>query len=111
MSSTEPAGPPPARTFGEALQKRIEILVVRPIFWVGLIVLVLLVPARHVFGGTAPRSPALHLPLPAFALTNERGERYGLSDLRGSVWIADFVFTSCPTVCPRLTKRMEELQH
>lgn len=58
-----------------------------------------------------PTPPAMRLALPAFQLTNERGERFGLENLRGRVWVADFVFTSCPTVCPKLTQRMREIQH
>jgi protein SCO1/2 len=30
--------------------------------------------------------------------------------VRGTVWIADFIFTRCPDVCPILTSRMRELQ-
>src|SRR5262245_44138728 len=33
--------------------------------------------------------------LPEFVLENERGESFGLLDLRGRVWIADFIFTRC----------------
>jgi protein SCO1/2 len=31
-------------------------------------------------------------------------------DLAGSVWIAGFIFTRCPDVCPALTARMADLQ-
>ncbi len=30
--------------------------------------------------------------------------------LRGKVWIVDFIFTNCGSVCPRMTGRMVELQ-
>jgi protein SCO1 len=58
-----------------------------------------------------PAPPAMNLPLPSFELQNEHGEPFGSEQLRGKVWIANFIFTSCPTVCPRLTQRMAELQH
>jgi protein SCO1/2 len=32
------------------------------------------------------------------------------SDLEGSVWIAGFIFTRCPDVCPALTERMAGLE-
>jgi protein SCO1/2 len=48
--------------------------------------------------------------LPAFALTNERGEPFGSADLRGKVWVANFIFTRCPTVCPLFTRKMGSLQ-
>jgi protein SCO1 len=48
--------------------------------------------------------------VPPFTLT-ERSERsVGAEDLRGSVWVADFVFTRCPDVCPLLSTRMSSLQ-
>lgn len=48
--------------------------------------------------------------LPAYSLTNQQGQPFGAANLRGKTYIADFVFTSCPSVCPRLTKRMVEVQ-
>lgn len=58
----------------------------------------------------APARPAIDIPLPAFSLTSERGEAFSRDTLRGKVWVADFIFTTCPTVCPRLTQRMATLQ-
>ncbi|HJQ82999.1 MAG TPA: SCO family protein [Candidatus Binatia bacterium] len=48
--------------------------------------------------------------VPAFALTERAGTPFGAADLEGRVWIADFVFTRCPDVCPALTTRMAGLQ-
>ena len=58
-------------------------------------------------GGAAPR---VLLALPEFALENQRGETYGLADLRGTVWVADFIFTRCAGTCPMITHRMAALQ-
>lgn len=71
--------------------------------------------------GTAPAAPTasveahapaadVRLPLPDFTLTTEQNKPFGLADMKGRVWVADFVFTTCPTVCPKLTKRMVEVQ-
>lgn len=49
-------------------------------------------------------------PMPSFALTSEQGTPFGSADLAGQVVIANFIFTSCPTVCPTLTTHMAELQ-
>ncbi|MEM1203359.1 MAG: SCO family protein [Acidobacteriota bacterium] len=46
---------------------------------------------------------------PSFALTNRDGGEVTLDTLAGRPWIADFVFTRCPGVCPILTQRMSEL--
>lgn len=48
--------------------------------------------------------------VPQFTLTNQQGEEISLSDLNGKVWIADFIFTNCPTICPIMTKEMATLQ-
>lgn len=48
--------------------------------------------------------------VPPFVLTERAGTPLRDADLRGHVWIANFVFTRCPDVCPVLTQRMGELQ-
>ena len=48
--------------------------------------------------------------LPEFILTDEQGEPFGLADMRGRVTVVNFFFTSCGSVCPRLSTRMAELQ-
>ncbi|TLS38351.1 SCO family protein [Pseudalkalibacillus caeni] len=45
-----------------------------------------------------------------FAYTDQNGKELGLSDLKGKVWIADFIFTNCDTVCPPMTANMAEIQ-
>lgn len=43
-------------------------------------------------------------------LTNQLGEQVSLDDIKGSIIIADFFFTRCPSICPTLTRNMKELQ-
>ncbi|MFW5436888.1 SCO family protein [Paenibacillus apiarius] len=45
-----------------------------------------------------------------FESINQDGNPVSLADLKGKVWIADFVFTYCTTVCPTMTANMSELQ-
>ncbi|KIL51006.1 SCO family protein [Jeotgalibacillus campisalis] len=45
-----------------------------------------------------------------FTFINQHGERFGLEDLEGKVWIADFIFTNCETVCPPMTSTLSDLQ-
>jgi protein SCO1 len=49
-------------------------------------------------------------PLPAFSLQNQRGQTISAQQLRGRVLIADFIFTSCPDVCPLLTEQLARLR-
>jgi len=46
-----------------------------------------------------------------FQLTDEHARRVSEASLRGKIWAAAFFFTRCPTVCPRITRRMLDLQH
>jgi protein SCO1/2 len=48
--------------------------------------------------------------LSSFDLINESAAPLGSAQLRGKVWIAGFMFTRCPTICPRITRRMRQLQ-
>ena len=45
------------------------------------------------------------------SLTNQLGDVVSLDDIEGSIIIADFFFTRCPSICPTLTKNMKELQN
>lgn len=45
------------------------------------------------------------------ALTNQLGQHISLNgDLKGKILVVGFFFTSCPTVCPKLTGNMRLLQ-
>lgn len=48
--------------------------------------------------------------VPKFSFVDQNGRRTTASDLEGHVFIADFVFTSCTTVCPLITAKMALLQ-
>jgi protein SCO1 len=48
--------------------------------------------------------------VPPFQLTNQEGRAFGSADLKGKIWIADFIFTMCPGPCPVISSRMSELQ-
>ncbi|HET8935488.1 MAG TPA: SCO family protein [Polyangiales bacterium] len=48
--------------------------------------------------------------LPQFSLQNQFGKTFSDSDLRGRVVVVDFIFTSCPDVCPLLTEQLGALR-
>ena len=48
--------------------------------------------------------------VPPFQLTNQNGESFGSQQLLGRIWIADFVYSTCPGPCPMISTRMGELQ-
>jgi protein SCO1/2 len=49
-------------------------------------------------------------PVPDFSLVERNGQPTTLADLRGQIWIADFIYTSCTDTCPLQTAEMAKLQ-
>lgn len=45
-----------------------------------------------------------------FSLTNQNGQTITQEDYAGKIYIADFFFTTCPSICPIMTKNMAALQ-
>ncbi len=53
--------------------------------------------------------PAMLWPIPAWSLTDQDNAPYGSEQLRGKAYVANFIFTRCPSSCPRLTRKMAAL--
>ncbi|WP_161596872.1 SCO family protein [Chitinophaga vietnamensis] len=45
-----------------------------------------------------------------FEMTNQLGNKVSLKDMEGKVLLVDFFFTSCPSICPTLTKNLRTIQ-
>lgn len=56
------------------------------------------------------RSVSSYGTVPSFQLTNQNGQSFGSAQLDGKIWIADFIYTTCPGPCPMISSRMSELQ-
>ena len=48
--------------------------------------------------------------VPSFSLVSSSGQPLSQASLSGHIWIADFVFTQCPGMCPLLSAQMAKLQ-
>jgi protein SCO1 len=48
--------------------------------------------------------------LPDFSFQNQLGDTIGWKNMQDKVVVANFFFTTCPTICPRLTENMRRLQ-
>lgn len=46
-----------------------------------------------------------------FDLTNQNGETITQSDYENKVYVADFFFTRCPSICPIMTNNMAKIQN
>lgn len=53
---------------------------------------------------------AKYWPIEEFTFTNQDNKSFGLADLKGKVWVADFIFTNCDDVCMPMTANMAKLQ-
>jgi len=46
-----------------------------------------------------------------FEFTDHHGKKLNNKSLSGKIYVANFFFTSCPSICPKLTLNMEKLQN
>jgi protein SCO1/2 len=87
----------------------------RRLGWAGAFLLfVLAVAMGYSMWQASVRRDVEQLPViravPQFALTDQNGQTVTTADLRGKIWIADFIFTRCAGPCPLMTARMLEMQ-
>ncbi|TVR39941.1 MAG: SCO family protein [Cryomorphaceae bacterium] len=52
----------------------------------------------------------LYHSIPSFRLVNQFGDTVTEAIMDGKIVVADFFFSTCPTICPAMTKNMSELQ-
>lgn len=83
----------------------------RGLLW-GLLIAVLLIVAGAAllqrFRSAPP--PLVYGEVPDFRLTNRDGRPVMRADLAGAPWIADFVFTRCPSSCPVMTAQLARFE-
>ena len=46
----------------------------------------------------------------AFSFQNQFGKWIGLNDLKGKVFVAEYFFTTCQTICPKMNDQMQRVQ-
>jgi protein SCO1/2 len=83
----------------------------RPLVWVVALGVLFAVPVVRSMTRRLTAAPPLLGALPAFSLTDQRGQPFGTRELTGKVWVADFIFTACQEACPLLSERMKEVGH
>jgi protein SCO1/2 len=86
-----------------------------PYRWIIRLLAVLIVGVV-VYRATNPAPPAASSELrrftivPPFTLTERSGKNITNHDLAGKIWVADFIYTTCPGPCPIITASMAKLQ-
>ncbi|WP_412983730.1 SCO family protein [Pontimicrobium sp. IMCC45349] len=48
--------------------------------------------------------------VPAFSFVNQDGKLISNKDYEGKVYVLEFFFTTCPTICPRMSKNLVDIQ-
>jgi len=49
-------------------------------------------------------------PVPAFELTDQNKKKISNTDYLGKVYVVEFFFSTCPTICPKMNQSMLQLQ-
>jgi protein SCO1/2 len=93
----------------DALPRPLRVLS-HPALWTVFLAAIVTFPiARNALRPAGPPLPVLGT-VPAFHFVDQAGNPFGPEMLAGKPWVADFVFTRCPTICPRMTERLAALQ-
>ena len=66
--------------------------------------------AAWFFLHSSQSGPEVVTAAPSFELVDETGAKFSDQDLRGQAYVVQFFFTSCTTVCPRITDWMTKIQ-
>jgi protein SCO1/2 len=84
-----------------------------------MIVLGLVILVVVMYRGTESSAPdypppttsgQMHRMIPPFSLTERSGKQITNRDLAGKIWVADFIYTTCPGPCPLVTAEMAKIQ-
>jgi len=79
------------------------------VLWGILVLGILWVTGGFLRSLSSPPLPVIGQVRP-FTLTNQLGRPVGLDSLAGHVWVADVVFSRCPTQCRKLSRQMQRIQ-
>ena len=58
----------------------------------------------------SPKWNSVNHTIPKFEFINQNGDTITNHDYAGKIYVADFFFTTCPGICPKLTKHMKILE-
>lgn len=79
-------------------------------FWLIFWVLLFSYPVYRSIYRVLPPPLPIYYQVPDFKLTNEFNKPFGSADLKGRFYIANFMFTACPSSCPALMEKMDIIQ-
>ncbi|MFL5784059.1 MAG: SCO family protein [Bacteriovoracaceae bacterium] len=80
-------------------------------FWVVFLVAGFSYPIYRSIYRTLPPELPIIAHVPEFTLTSENNQPFGSKDLKDRIYLANFVFASCPSVCPKMLMELEKIQN
>lgn len=78
--------------------------------WLALVAVIVLVLGWLMLRPEPVTAPEHFGSVPSFTLTDQTGSAFGTEQLNGTVWVSNFIFTRCRTVCPVFSAKMAELR-
>jgi protein SCO1/2 len=87
-----------------------EKVIASKIFWIVFILYSAGWPIYRTLNRTLPDPLPKIAVVPNFTFTNQFGKPFGSQNLSGKLYLANFIFTSCPSTCPLSMQRMQKLQ-
>ena len=68
---------------------------------------------RHKIGQNTQKNEKLLVigKVPSFEFTDQSGETINNEDYKNKVYVVEFFFTTCPTICPVMNRNMVQLQN
>lgn len=88
---------------------------IRPAVWVVVfLAAAALIGAAYLsLKNTRPAEPSApmekYAEVPVFEFTDQTGAPFGSENLKGKIWVANFIFTRCKGPCPLISARMADL--
>ena len=58
----------------------------------------------------APNGDTIYHTVPDFHFIDQAGQAVSQKDFEGKVYVADFFFATCPTICPKMTLQLSRVQ-
>lgn len=102
---------PSAETRSSAPPKKLGWLLTNPIVWIGFLGSIYALAMWNATRFELPPEMPVLGSIDDFELRDQYGEPYGTKELEGKAWVANFIFTRCPTVCPAFSQKMRQIQH
>lgn len=80
------------------------------IWAISFVLAIVSITALRPFMRNIPDPPPVMFTLPDYELVDHEERPFTPDTLRGKVWVAAFIFTSCPSTCPAVTRAMLDLR-